>query len=166
MSIIPTIFNTTKSAVERFTPLERDCYLDDEFQLPNLRWDFGFRYSIINCLYESVLQKIMDNCSCLQSSSDFNFKNISACTGRKLQCALYWMRSFGSSIDPDLTMANDTQNYTKKCLQRCELQTETVSTTSSTFPNKNTFFFRPEFCYVLKKISIICSKSIHKLVFE
>ena len=61
------------------------------------------------------------------------------------------MRRFGTSMDPDLTIATDLQNNTKKCLQRCELQTETVSATSSTFPNKNTFFFRPEFCYVLQK---------------
>ena len=73
---------------------------------------------------------------------------------------------FGTSMDPDLTIAIDIQNNTKKCLQRCELQTETVSATSSTFPNKDTFFFRPEFCYVLQKISMLCSKSFHKQVFE
>ena len=150
--IIPSVFTTTQSAIERFTPHNRGCYLDEEFDLPNLQWAGGFRYSIMNCLYEGVLQKIMSNCSCLHASSEYNLKNITLCTGRKLNCALYWMIRFGTSMDPDLTIAIDIQNNTKKCLQRCELQTETVSATSSTFPNKNTFFFRPEFCYVLQKI--------------
>ena len=164
--IIPSIFTTKKSAIERFSPIERDCYLDDEFQLPNLKWDFGYRYSILNCLYEGALQKIMSNCSCLHTSSDFNPKNISLCYGRKLQCALNWMKRFGTSIDFDLTVANDTENNSKKCLQRCELQTETVSATSSTFTNKKNFFLRPEFCYVLQKISIICMKDIQKQIFQ
>ena len=163
--IIPSIFTTKKSAIERFSPIERDCYLDDEFQLPNLKWDFGYRYSILNCLYEGALQKIMSNCSCLHTitSSDFNPKNISLCFGRKLQCALNWMKLFGTY---DLTVANDTQNNPKKCLQRCELQTETVSATSSTFTKIKNFFLRPEFCYVLQKISIICMKDVQKQIFQ
>ena len=153
-SIIPSIYTITNSAIDRFTPLERDCYLDEEFKLPHLKWEFGYRYSMINCLFEAALQKIMTNCSCLHTSSHYKPKNISYCSGRKLQCAIDWMRHLGSSIDPALTIANDTSGHPLKCLQRCDFQTEIVSATASTFPNIQTFFFRPEFCYVLQKISI------------
>ena len=166
LSITPSFFSIAKSAKERFTPLERDCYLINEFKLPNLQVDGGYRYSITNCLYESAIQKVISNCSCFLSSSDYNVKNLSICTGRKLRCALDWMSNLGSSIDPDLTIANDTFGHPLKCLQRCSLQTETVSGTLSTFPNKKTFYFSPEFCYVLQKISIICTKNITKQTFQ
>ena len=38
-ALTPTIINTTDSALRRFEPLERDCYVDDEFQLPNLAYE-------------------------------------------------------------------------------------------------------------------------------
>ena len=166
LSVSPSFFNTTETAIKRFRPVDRDCYLDQEFQLPNLHWSGGFRYSMMNCLYEGVLQKIMSNCSCLHSSADFNVLNLTICTGKKLKCALDWMSSMGSSMDPDLTTANNTQNHTMKCLQRCDLQTDTVSLSSTTFPNKETFFYRPEFCFVLQKISRICTDEIRKKIFE
>ena len=121
---------------------------------------------MINCLFEAALQKIMTNCSCLHTSSHYKPKNISYCGGKKLECAIDWMSHLGSSIDPALTIANDTSGHPLKCLQLCDFQTEIVSATASTFPNIQTFFFRPEFCYVLQKISIICTKSFHRKVFE
>ena len=166
LSITPSIFTTAKSAIERFTPIERDCYSDDEFKLPNLIWDGGYRYSLMNCLYEGAIQKIMSNCSCFQSSSEYNVKNLPICTGRKLWCAKDWLSYLGSAIDPDLTIAIDTNGQSLKCLQRCDLQTEAVTGTLSTFPNKNTFYFRQEFCYVLQKISKICTKNITKQIFQ
>ena len=165
-SVSPSFSNTTETAIKRFRPVDRDCYLDQEFQLPNLLWSGGFRYSMMNCLYEGVLQKIMSNCSCLHSSSDFNMLNLTMCTGKKLKCARDWMSHMGSSNDPDLTAANNTQNHTMKCLQRCDLQTDTISLSSTTFPNKETFFYRPEFCFVLQKISRICTDEIRKKIFE
>ena len=166
LSVSPSFFNTTETAIKRFRPVDRDCYLDQEFQLPNLCWSGGFRYSMMNCLYEGVLQKIISNCSCLHSSADFNFLNLTICTGKKLKCALDWMSSMGSSMDQALTTANNTQNHNMKCLQRCDLQTDTVSSSSTTFPNKETFFYRPEFCFVLQKISKICTDESRKNVFE
>ena len=164
-SVTPSILSTTDVAIHRFTPLERDCYIDQEFSLPNLKWDGGYRYSIMNCLYEGVLQMIITNCSCLPSFVEYNIKNYTICMGENLRCALDWMNHMGSSKDPDLTVANDTMDRPLKCLQRCHLQTETIMTTSSTFPNKETFLYRPEFCYVLQKISKICNNDIQKKVF-
>jgi hypothetical protein len=73
-SITPVVFSTTDNVIKHFTASERGCYIDKEFQLKILKWDDGFRYSIKNCLYFSVIEKIMENCSCtpnvLEISSD------------------------------------------------------------------------------------------------
>jgi len=53
-----------------------------------------------------------------------------------------------------------------KCLQRCELQTESLMTTFSRYPNAETFPFRREVCLVLQKISRICTNSLRKKVFQ
>ncbi len=76
----PVIVNTSENAINRFQPEERGCYTDDEFHLKRLGWDDGFRYSMKNCLYASLLEKIMSNCSCIpdffgyfvRRMSDFN----------------------------------------------------------------------------------------------
>jgi hypothetical protein len=120
----------------------------------------------MNCLYEGVIPKIISNCSCLHSAVKYNVLNHSICTGRKLKCALNWMSQMGSSVDPDLTTANNTQMQPHKCLQRCDLQTETISTSCLTYPNQQTFFFRPDFCYVLQKIARICTQDIRKNIFQ
>ena len=88
------------------------------------------------------------------------------CTGEKLHCALEQLKFMGSSQDPDMTMVQTAENKTKKCLQRCDLQTETIMTTTSTFPNRETFVYRQEFCYVLQKIARVCANPIQKQIFE
>ena len=35
-----------------------------EFGFKNMGWDGGFKYNMKNCLYESVLEKIITNCTC------------------------------------------------------------------------------------------------------
>ncbi len=102
----------------------------------------------------------------MPSFVEFNIKKLEICVSEKLRCALNWMNSMGSSVDPDLTIANNTANETLKCLQRCNLQTETIMTTLSTFPNKETFLHRQEFCLVLQKIAKICKNPVQKRVFE
>ena len=65
VSLAPFIINTTHNEMSRFTPEKRGCYSDEEFQLKILRWEDGYRYSMNNCLYSSLLEKIFDNCSCI-----------------------------------------------------------------------------------------------------
>ncbi len=55
-----TIINTTDISLNRFTPEERDCYLDNEFYFKNLLWAERFRYSIRNCFYEAVIAEIIE----------------------------------------------------------------------------------------------------------
>jgi hypothetical protein len=51
----------------------------------------------------------------------------------------------GNEPEPDLTKAMSMTNDTLKCRQRCDLQTETMMTTTSDFPNKETFPYRSEY---------------------
>ncbi len=64
-SLAPSIVNTSDSALVRFRPNERGCYVDEEFHLKRLGWEDGYRYSMKNCLYASLLEKIISNCSCI-----------------------------------------------------------------------------------------------------
>ncbi len=165
VSITPSVINTTETALRRFSPVERDCYTDEEFQLPNLLWEYGYRYSIKNCLYEAVIQKIIKNCSCFPSTAS-NVKNLEICTGKKLKCSRSFLSIMGSHKNPNLSSANNTVNRKLKCLQRCNLQTETIMTTSSIFPNKKNFMYQSEMCLVLQKITTICTHNRQKKVFE
>ena len=53
----PTKIVTSTSAMKRFEPTRRGCYTDKEFELTNLKWSSGFRYSISNCLYDAVVER-------------------------------------------------------------------------------------------------------------
>jgi len=54
-----TVINATEASLKRFTPMERNCYVDDEFYFKNLLWIERFRYSIRNCFYEAVIAEII-----------------------------------------------------------------------------------------------------------
>ena len=84
-SITPTFMNTSDEALARFSPEERNCYQDREFKLPNLAYNDGFRHSMQNCLYEGVLKKIIPDCGCLPTFTDFNVQHLELCTGEKLR---------------------------------------------------------------------------------
>jgi hypothetical protein len=45
-ALTPSILTTTDTAINRFSPTDRDCYLDSEFSFPNLRWQDGFRWAM------------------------------------------------------------------------------------------------------------------------
>jgi hypothetical protein len=67
---------------------------------------------------------------------EVNVRNLPICIGEQLGCAFKWLDYLGSSKDPDLTTALSSRNQSQKCLQRCDLQTETMMTTTSQFPNR------------------------------
>jgi len=64
-AITPIIINTSENAMSRFSPEKRGCYSDEEFRLKALKWEDGYRYSMTNCLYSSLLEKIYLSCSCI-----------------------------------------------------------------------------------------------------
>ena len=43
VSMIPTVVETSSSALKRFAPIDRDCYSDNEFNLKILSPENGYR---------------------------------------------------------------------------------------------------------------------------
>ena len=71
ITMAQTILNATEAVINRFTPKDRDCYTDEEFKFELLKYEYGFRYSMPNCLYASVLERIIKNCHCEPYFADF-----------------------------------------------------------------------------------------------
>ena len=163
IAITPTIFNTTPAAFA-FAAEVRDCYHNDEFELKYFTRDKNFRYSMQNCLYESLLEHILKECMCIPNFMSFNLDGVdySVCRGRDLDCALEKIQNMGNEKF-NLTIALDVDDNPKKCLQNCELQKHNIMQTSSNYPNWQTFPDRVDFCLILTKVIKICKDPIRKL---
>jgi hypothetical protein len=80
-----------------------------------------------------------------------------------LACSEAWLEKIGSE---ELSEATDINNKKKRCLQRCERQSETTSFTSSLYPIEATFSQHQFFCLTLQKVSKICNDSIKFKIIE
>ena len=58
------LINITSAALQKFTPKERKCWMDNEIILDGLDYSDGYRYTMNNCLYEATMQVAYKNCSC------------------------------------------------------------------------------------------------------
>ena len=67
IALTPTLMATTQSALENFSPPERDCYAENEISLKYLPRSHGYRYNINNCLFESTYESILKECNCFPS---------------------------------------------------------------------------------------------------
>ena len=65
VSMTAEIMNTTEAAISRFPPELRTCYVEGEIEFKYMQRADGYRYSIDNCFYEAVLDKVIDNCMCV-----------------------------------------------------------------------------------------------------
>ena len=54
VSLSPMIVNTSESVMARFSPEERECFTDEEFDFKYLKRQDGFRYSLKNCFYSAI----------------------------------------------------------------------------------------------------------------
>ena len=178
-----TVLNTTEEALTYFTPLTRDCYTETEFYFKYMNWVDGFRYSMQNCLYESVLEHIIDHCKCVPAFANFKL-NIepmpTVCRGKDLTCAKEWMNNFGNpntrigGVSYDLTIAATNQTIpffeipiNKTCKEKCEHQEQIIISTSAPYPSPLTFPYRQEFCLIMKKLAKrICKDGQRKKSFE
>ena len=172
VSMTISILNTTTSALD-FDPLSRDCYTDTEFDFQYLKYEFGFHYSMQNCLYEAVLQKILQNCSCKPKFVSFKLKNktdVTICSGQKLICANRYMDDMGNgdikSEMGNLAIANDAQGISKICLERCEFQDQHLLSTATSYPNRQAFPYSTHFCLVLKKVHMLCKDPLKRIALE
>ena len=87
VAIIPTIIDTDEEAFTYFDPPKRECYNESEFQfdfLPNT----NFQYQMSNCLFEALVERTIEDCSCqplVISSLKLNL-SIPSCFGTKISC--------------------------------------------------------------------------------
>ena len=161
--MIPTILSTTPAALQ-FTPEDRNCYSSDELDLKYFSWNQGFKYSMQNCLYESLLESILDECMCIPNFMSFTSDDLhhSVCRGTNLDCALDKIQNMGNE-KLNLTIALDKDDNPRKCLQNCEFQEQSIIQTSSHYPNLQTFPDRVDFCLIIKKVIKVCKDPIRKL---
>ena len=102
------------SAIERFTPRDRDCYTHDEVNLMSLPLKKGYRMSMKNCLYDKALQATKQYCGCKPPFYVLGaLGNITTCQGTQLDCA------YKIFDDPNHFKVNGTEQV---CLAPCNDQ--------------------------------------------
>ena len=170
INLKPTITYTTKEAIDKFSPEQRQCYVEGEIQLNYLNRKFGYKYDMNNCLIDTAIQDIIWNCRCrpkfvLYKEITQYLKLIPFCTGKKLFCANARSKSFGMEkiamenniIVPEaMTSPNKIGNISKppaiKCLQSCLVQENNNLMSTAPYPQKENFFYLESFCDVATHI--------------
>ena len=152
-----------------------------------------------NCLYESLLENVFDNCSCIPNFASIKFPELPddfhVCNGNELHCAVKMGNEMGNE-DLGLNMAINTKanDELHTCRPTCEMQVrnlfslnsiqnlvrkksisifflsnhqeEKMISTSSSYPNWQTFSARGDFCLVMKKVVKVCKDPVRKLDLE
>ena len=89
IAISPTIITADKDRIERFDPINRTCYFENEFHFQYLP-DDDFQYQMSNCLFEALMQKTIQECECHPlpvGSLKFDLSQRS-CYGKKRSCEI------------------------------------------------------------------------------
>ena len=167
VAIIPTIMNTTEAAIDKFDPKVRNCYTPDEVQLEYFP---PLSYSMQNCLYEAVFQKVLEKCHCISHVKYDLVKKknpeLSICKGSKqLSCE----KSFLNNLGDDKLGMNyilDENGNEQQCLQKCEVQQDNKVLSQLLYPHVQTFHHHDDFCLILEKMAMICNITSKRAVFE
>ncbi|XP_023347676.1 uncharacterized protein LOC111716453, partial [Eurytemora carolleeae] len=155
VAVNPTLYTTTPEAIYRFTPEERGCYSQKEILMNHLP-DGMYRYDIGNCFFEAAYSKILEECKCtpyfhwgpvpldtITSTRPFCKAETLLCMNEILgKIGEYKEIKYGSKTFP--------------CLAACEDQTNEVSISQSTLPNRETLIQRPEFCLLVYRLEKSC----------
>ena len=64
ISVSTELISTSNGALKRFNPMDRECFSENEIYLKYLPREYGYRYAFGNCIYESTLEQIVQNCKC------------------------------------------------------------------------------------------------------
>ena len=154
IAVIPVTTYTTKNALARFNPEERDCYNDDEISLKYLPRRDGYRYGIGNCLFEAAFENILERCKCYPGySQGLVYKHnldIKPCSGTNLNCMNDILLRIGK-----YDQVNDNGKM-MKCRSSCQDQSNTIAVTTSSFPNEKTFRHRESFCMIVPRLLQKC----------
>ena len=156
VAITPVLYETSNEAQNRFTPIERGCYLDHELNLTYLpkKW---YRYSINNCLFEAAYEKILQDCNCtpfFHSLAVTTFPRI--CNGYSLLCMNQILDQIGEYREVEIQDVTSGEKRVVTCLEACKDQQNQVAVTMSRLPNRQTMLKWPEFCIVVEKLKKSC----------
>jgi len=155
IAVTPTLIVTSKSAMKRFSPSERDCYSEEEISLKYLPSDHGFRYEMSNCLFEAAFENILRECKCfpgfhtLVDENDMEHYDI--CIGSNLTCMNDLMNRMGQFDHVEY------KGEQVKCRSNCEDQVNSLFVTTSSYPNRKTLIYREEFCILTKRLLQKCN---------
>jgi hypothetical protein len=105
------------------------------------------------CLYESTLQKIERECGCTPVKYVDVVANYSACEGLAKKC----MVELSNELGGERMIADAADGTVKECLAACQDQPHAFFVTQASFPNRQSFYSRPEFCVVLEKLKKACA---------
>ena len=130
-----------------------------------------------NCLYAAMVENIFYNCSCKPfflnwdpiSQKVKNASNLPSCQGEQLSCmqvhdkntcVMLLPYSIDKKLmnlwgDPSLqldSVYNVVTGAVEKCYQACELQSETILGSTSSYPSRNVYPAVKAFCTVFTKI--------------
>ena len=177
LSIRPTLTVTTQGAKNRFNPVERQCYFEDEVELEHFPpiWMYrsvrfvnilhfqtdisllvykiicGFfaRYEMRNCLFEATVQKIERECNCTPKNFLFLKPEVPVCEGRSKKC----MNKLKHSMGEERYIMD--RGEWKVCLAACIDQTHDVLVTTAPYPNLYSYVLSDiDFCAVYRKLKV------------
>ena len=154
----------TKEANDHLSPVERGCYADSEITLMYHKPEFGYKYGITHCVYDSKLRNILKHCNCspdfISSKEIKKWDTEQSCIEDRLGCAKHWLTVPTKEKQKPLTEVEVDENgdlTTKMCLPACDTDQIDISTSFSTFPNYAIFLERKEVCIVMLKLVRICT---------
>jgi len=104
---------------------ERDCIQEGPEERPLMRYlvnDWGYRYSMENCLYDKTMLAILEACGC--HPKGFSPKGTDECNMSD-DCPQAQLREFGQRTDLDVVVTKSNTGATtvrSKCLPACEDQ--------------------------------------------
>ena len=93
IAVTPTLMSTTQDARERFSPLDRGCYVEGELPLEYLPSSY-YRYEMSNCLFEAAYERILEQCNCTPSFHQLAHE-LGICTGPGLTSMSKILRTIG-----------------------------------------------------------------------
>ena len=167
----------TEAAKQHLSPLQRECYDISEISLTYFRPEYGYKYAMNHCLYESKLQNIMRHCNCTPefiSSTQIKIWNITlqTCMGEAMKCSKEWLSLPSSDKLEHLREVKVTENgveTVKRCLPSCVINELKTTSSSANYPNFYVFLHGQGPCIIMRKLVRLCtdeSFQAKKEVFE
>ena len=119
----------------------------------NCNIDVGCRYEYSNCLFEAYTDQLRSQCGCDMSPWAVPSRDTPLCQGAALHC----VQRLANQMGKFNTVLDTLTNTTKTCISAClDTYYNTVTVSSSSFPNPMTFLQSRESCTVANKLRQTC----------